>query len=89
MDELVLSREPFPYPESLEFPTWKRTLDLSIAIMILILLLPILLLIVIYIKIVSPGGSIIFKQKRIGFMGRRFEIRYFHIWKFRTMEMET
>jgi lipopolysaccharide/colanic/teichoic acid biosynthesis glycosyltransferase len=60
-------------------PLWKRAIDIVGTLMALILLMPLFLLVALLIKVVSPG-PILFRQERIGYMGRLFTIR-----KFRTM----
>lgn len=63
-------------------PAWKRAMDIAGALCGLLVLSPVLLLVGLYIKAVSPG-PILFKQERIGFLGRRFSC-----WKFRTMHTD-
>jgi lipopolysaccharide/colanic/teichoic acid biosynthesis glycosyltransferase len=60
-------------------PFWKRVMDIVGSAAGLILLLPVLAGVGLFIRIVSPG-PILFKQKRVGFMGRTF-----NCYKFRTM----
>jgi len=60
-------------------PAWKRTLDITFILLAILLLVPVMLLIALFIRIVS-SGPIIFKQERIGYLGRRFTC-----FKFRTM----
>jgi exopolysaccharide production protein ExoY len=60
-------------------PTWKRVLDISLVLIAIPSLLPILLIIVVLIKATSKG-SVLFKQERVGFLGRKFVL-----YKFRTM----
>ncbi|MEX6633607.1 sugar transferase [Hyphococcus lacteus] len=57
----------------------KRVLDICFSLGLLIFLAPILLLTAIIIKIDSPG-TILYRQKRVGFGGRVFEV-----YKFRSM----
>jgi exopolysaccharide biosynthesis polyprenyl glycosylphosphotransferase len=57
----------------------KRLLDLVVASVLVIVTLPLLLAIGLLIKLTSPG-SILFRQERAGFHGRRF-----WMYKFRTM----
>jgi len=59
----------------------KRTFDIAVAATGLVLLLPLLLTIALLIRLDSRG-PIIFRQRRCGFNGRRFQI-----WKFRTMSV--
>ena len=60
-------------------PVWKRLLDLLCIFVTAPLWLPVMLLIAAIIKIVSPGPAL-FRQERIGLLGRRFTC-----FKFRTM----
>ena len=62
-------------------PLWKRTTDIVGSLVALLLLSPLLLLVALLIKIVSPGPAL-FRQKRVGYLGRIFTI-----WKFRTMHV--
>lgn len=57
----------------------KRFFDIVVSIIAIILLLPVLLMVAILIKIDSKGG-VIFKQARVGRLGRPF-----FIYKFRSM----
>ena len=57
----------------------KRTIDLALSAALLVLLAPLLLLIALAVKC-SDGGSILYRQTRVGLDGRRFTII-----KFRTM----
>ena len=65
--------------QHLPIPTWKRVLDVLCIISVLPVLLPLMLLIALVIKMLSRG-PVLFKQERIGYMGRRFTCL-----KFRTM----
>ncbi|MBC8097005.1 MAG: sugar transferase [Akkermansiaceae bacterium] len=60
-------------------PAWKRALDITLILLAAPLWLPLMLVIAVLIKIVSPGPSL-FRQERVGFLGRRFTC-----FKFRTM----
>jgi lipopolysaccharide/colanic/teichoic acid biosynthesis glycosyltransferase len=60
-------------------PGWKRALDIIAILLALPLLLPLMVLIAVVIRMVS-AGSVLFKQERVGFLGRRFMC-----FKFRTM----
>jgi exopolysaccharide production protein ExoY len=60
-------------------PLWKRVLDICCLLIAVPALLPILLIIAVVIKI-SSKGPVLFKQERIGFLGKTFVI-----YKFRTM----
>lgn len=60
----------------------KRIIDFALAILLLVLVLPFWPLIVLAIRLGSPGPAL-FKQKRLGYLGKEFVI-----WKFRTMRMD-
>jgi len=62
-------------------PLWKRAIDIAGSLVALLLLSPLLLLVALLIKIVSPG-PVLFRQKRVGYLGRVFTL-----WKFRTMHV--
>ncbi len=62
-------------------PAWKRLVDIMGAALGLLLLSPLLLLLAIFIKTVS-SGPVLFKQERIGFLGKKFGC-----YKFRTMHL--
>ncbi|MBN2106096.1 MAG: sugar transferase [Deltaproteobacteria bacterium] len=64
-----------------QMPPWKRIMDIVGASAGLLLLMPLFMLIAAYIKSVSPG-PVLFKQKRVGFLGRPFLC-----FKFRTMHI--
>src|SRR2546422_11242126 len=57
----------------------KRTLDLVTAGAGLVVLAPLLAVVAVLVK-TEDGGSVFFRQERVGIRGRRFRI-----WKFRTM----
>lgn len=61
----------------------KRVIDFLLSLLGLILLSPIYLIIIIAIKLDSKG-PVIFKQKRVG-----KNKKYFNIYKFRTMKIDT
>jgi len=63
------------------FPLWKRIIDLFGSLFGLVILSPILLLVALIIK-VFYGSPVIFKQQRVGYLGRIFTM-----WKFRTMKL--
>jgi lipopolysaccharide/colanic/teichoic acid biosynthesis glycosyltransferase len=69
---------PFVVPRP---PTLKRALDMLGAGIGLVLLAPLFLAIALFIKAVSPG-PVFFRQQRVGFLGRPFQMI-----KFRTMKM--
>jgi lipopolysaccharide/colanic/teichoic acid biosynthesis glycosyltransferase len=60
-------------------PRWKRILDMSIFLLALPLAIPLAAFIAILIRMVSEG-PVLFKQERVGFLGR-----HFMCFKFRTM----
>lgn len=60
-------------------PLWKRLLDLFCVLLSAPVWLPIMVILGAVIKIVSPG-PVLFRQERIGFLGKRFTC-----FKFRTM----
>jgi lipopolysaccharide/colanic/teichoic acid biosynthesis glycosyltransferase len=60
-------------------PAWKRALDIVLILIALPLVGPVMLFITLLIRVVSPG-PVLFKQERVGFLGRRFMC-----FKFRTM----
>jgi lipopolysaccharide/colanic/teichoic acid biosynthesis glycosyltransferase len=64
-----------------KLPAWKRGIDILGSLLGLLILSPLFLTIAILIKFVSPG-PILFKQKRIGYLGRPFTL-----FKFRTMNV--
>ena len=58
---------------------WKRILDVSLVLLALPLLVPLMVVIAVLIRVVS-SGPVLFKQERVGYLGRRFMC-----FKFRTM----
>jgi len=58
----------------------KRFFDIMFALLAIIIFSPSMIIIAILIKIKSPEGEILFRQKRIGINGKIFEV-----YKFRTM----
>jgi lipopolysaccharide/colanic/teichoic acid biosynthesis glycosyltransferase len=56
-------------------------MDVVVSLLGLIMLSPLMLLVTVIIKIVSPGPAL-FKQQRVGYMGKPFTM-----WKFRTMKV--
>lgn len=62
-------------------PFWKRVIDLGLILVTALLWLPLMVVIALLIKLVSPGPAL-FRQERIGFLGRRFVC-----FKFRTMRV--
>lgn len=63
---------------SKKIPAWKRLIDIMGSGIGILMLLPVFIILSAFIKIVSPG-NVLFRQKRIGFLGKQF-ICY----KFRT-----
>lgn len=74
------SRYEVPHPPSI--PSWKRGLDVFLILLATPFLGPIMILITLAIKLVSKG-PILFRQHRIGYAGREFELL-----KFRTMRAD-
>lgn len=66
------------------FPRWKRVMDIFFSLLLLILAAPLMLVIAALIKVVSPRGSVLFRQERIGFLGNRFTC-----YKFRSMHVDS
>jgi exopolysaccharide production protein ExoY len=64
---------------SIQIPRWKRILDVFMILLVLPLVLPMAMFIGVLIMLVSPG-PILFRQERVGLLGRRFMCL-----KFRTM----
>jgi len=64
-------------------PVAKRTFDLVVAGVALLLSLPVLIVATVAIKVTSPG-SVLYRQERVGYRGRRFEI-----FKFRSMYVDS
>jgi len=58
----------------------KRFFDLGFSLFAILLFAPIMVIVAFLIKIKSPEGSILFKQKRLGLNGTEFDV-----YKFRTM----
>lgn len=58
----------------------KRILDLVFSSLAILILAPIFLIIYISLKVIYRGDSVLFKQERVGFRGKKFNIL-----KFRTM----
>src|SRR5436190_23400279 len=71
---------PFQHPAAI--PGWKRFLDLVCILLVSPGLLLIMTIIAVAIKLVSRG-PVLFKQERVGFLGRRFKC-----FKFRTMRVD-
>lgn len=65
------------------YDKWKRLIDCCFASAGLIVLSPVFMIIMMMLKIETPAGKTIFKQKRIGQNGREF-----YIYKFRSLSEE-
>ncbi len=80
--ELPAPRVTRPVPVLIWSPTpkWKRAIDIVGSCVALVILSPLMFVIALYIRCVSRGPAI-FKQTRLGEMGRPFTI-----YKFRTMD---
>jgi lipopolysaccharide/colanic/teichoic acid biosynthesis glycosyltransferase len=70
-------------PDITRVPAWKRVLDVSGVLIGFPVLLPIMLLTAIFVKLQSKG-PVLFKQERVGFLGKKFIV-----FKFRTMLVDT
>jgi lipopolysaccharide/colanic/teichoic acid biosynthesis glycosyltransferase len=68
-----------PSPKAVQDLRWKRALDALLILLALPLLIPLALLVALLIRSVSRG-SVLFRQERVGYQGRRFLC-----FKFRTM----
>ena len=69
----------FSLPVPAALSGWKRTLDIVVILLALPLLVPLVMVVAALIRIVS-AGPVLFKQERVGYLGRRFMC-----FKFRTM----
>ncbi|MBX3421913.1 MAG: sugar transferase [Pirellulaceae bacterium] len=83
-DELAHSederkRRAFQHCRHRPIPSWKRAMDIVISVFLAVLLLPVLAGISLLVLVVS-GRPVLFRQKRLGEMGREFVI-----FKFRTL----
>ena len=67
------------YASARPIPRWKRVLDITLILLTLPLLLPIMLGVALLVRCVS-SGPVLFRQERVGYLGRRFRC-----FKFRTM----
>lgn len=68
-------------PAEPAMPRWKRTLDLVVIALTAPVWLPLMALIALGIKLMSPG-PVLYRQKRIGYLGQPFQCL-----KFRTMKV--
>ena len=82
MNSELLLPQPLAQSCGIGLPLWKRGLDL----LLLVILLPAILLlsaaVFVIIKMISPG-TVLFRQRRIGYKGNEFTI-----YKFRTMHVD-
>ena len=62
-----------------DIPRWKRTSDVVLVLLMLPFVLPVMLMVAGLIRLVSPG-PVLFRQERVGYLGRKFMC-----FKFRTM----
>jgi lipopolysaccharide/colanic/teichoic acid biosynthesis glycosyltransferase len=77
-----LSAEPLDVLFVKPLPVWKRVVDIVLSLVGIILWTPGMLLIAAAIKLVSPG-PVLFRQERIGFLGKPFVL-----FKFRSMRVD-
>ncbi len=68
-------------PAPVQIPGWKRALDIVLILLALPVLIPLMGIIAVTIRVVSRG-PILFRQERVGFLGRPFMCL-----KFRTMHV--
>lgn len=78
--ELPIELDAVKQQESVSTLFWKRIFDFMFATAALIIISPVMLIIALLIKLNSPKGSILFKQRRLGLNGEEFDV-----YKFRTM----
>ena len=64
-----------------KIPLWKRMMDIIVSLVMLVTLTPVWVIIYFGIKITSPG-PVFFMQRRVGYLGKSFEM-----YKFRTMKL--
>lgn len=62
-------------------PAWKRALDITLSVSALLMLAPLVTIIALMMKLGSPG-PLLFRQERVGHLGKRFMC-----FKFRTMKV--
>jgi exopolysaccharide biosynthesis polyprenyl glycosylphosphotransferase len=65
------------------YPAAKRLFDFALSLLLLVLTLPLLAVAALLVRLDSRGPAI-FKQRRVGFRGKEFEM-----FKFRTMRLDT
>jgi len=72
--------EPGSFPFSpIPVPRWKRFLDVGVVLLATPILLPLMAAVAIIVRLVSEG-PVLFRQERVGYLGKRFMC-----FKFRTM----
>jgi len=64
----------------LDMSYFYRVFDLAFSLFSIVIFMPIMLIIAVLIKVNSPQGGVLFKQKRLGLDGKLF-----NVYKFRTM----
>lgn len=74
--------DPLDHVLRVPLPLWKRAFDVVLSALALVLLSPLMLLVAFLIKRVSPG-PVVFRQERVGYLGKRFNCL-----KFRTMHLD-
>ncbi len=79
-DVPIFTVEPMPL-DSLEYSVVKRAFDFGFSSLILLISAPLMLFIAMMIKL-SSRGPVLFRQERVGFSGKRFDML-----KFRTMRV--
>jgi lipopolysaccharide/colanic/teichoic acid biosynthesis glycosyltransferase len=82
--DMINQTKEFRYADLLKKIAYKdffyRSFDIAFSIFAIIIFTPIMLVVALLIKVKSPDGSILFKQKRLGLRGEEF-----YVYKFRTM----
>jgi len=70
-------------------PRWKRVLDVTLVLVALPLVLPVMICVALLIWIVSEG-PVLFRQERIGYLGRRFNLlQNFAPWRLARTPLST
>lgn len=80
LPSITPAEEEFPAPAAV--PLWKRGLDLFLIVLLAPFLIPVMIATALLIKLLSEG-PVLFRQTRIGYGCRRFELL-----KFRTMKVD-
>jgi lipopolysaccharide/colanic/teichoic acid biosynthesis glycosyltransferase len=68
-------------PAGAGLPVWKRSMDIVISLITMVILSPVLILAALLVKVTS-AGPVIFRQERVGYLGRPFVL-----YKFRSMSV--